>query len=310
VFVFVRGDGFRFEGQLVKPADRDVTVEQTRTSERPTREMKTLADPIPPDESRALARRLVEPLCEQAAREGDTRANYRKLSSLAKVDPARALGMLEAVKLERAGKNRLQQELVPLLARTDFEEATAVAESIANPAMRASALIDLADTLPVKERARKLALLARALLHARTAPGQGARLRQMGEVAEQWDELGEVAKARALFTEGLQIARQFADKTDIGRGAFAARLALVNPPAALEIANDFHGESIQGRILGGIAFRLIDQNPAEAERDLEPVEQIVSAGGDGPRPVLEDGHGRPGAGPAMHRKRGTGSSPS
>ena len=39
-----------------------VTVELTRTSERPAREMKMLADPIPLEESRALARRLVEPL--------------------------------------------------------------------------------------------------------------------------------------------------------------------------------------------------------------------------------------------------------
>jgi hypothetical protein len=267
VFVFVRGVGFRFHGQLAKPTERNVTVELTRTSERPARGMKMLPDPIPLDESRALARRLVEPLWEKAAQEGTDGAKYRALTSLASIDPARALGMLESVKFQFEGwKNRLQRELVPLLARTDFEEATAVAESIADPAWRASALIELADALPIKERERKLALLDGAVLHARIAADQGDRLFQMGEVAERWYELGQVDKARALFAEGLEIAGHVTDKTDFKRGKFAGRLARVNLPAALAIAKDFDGERDQGRILGGIAFRLIDQNPADAER--------------------------------------------
>jgi hypothetical protein len=267
VFLFARGEGFRFQGLLVKPTDRTVTVELTRTSERPVREMKMLAEPIPPDESRALARRLVEPLWHQAAQEEQDRAKYSVLMSLASVDAARVLGMLESVKFEsEVWKNRVRRELVRKLARTDFEEATAVAESIGDPATRASALVELADTLPVTGRERKLALLARALLHARTATGQGDRLLQMGEVAERWYELGEVGKAKALFTEGLQIAGQFVDKSDSMRGAFAARLARIDLPAALAIAKEFDGSRDQGSILGGIAYRLIDQNPAEAER--------------------------------------------
>jgi hypothetical protein len=267
VFLFARGEGFRFQGRLVKPTDRAVTIELTRTSERPAREMKMLVDPIPPGESRALARRLVEPLWHQVAHEEQDRGKYSVLSSLASVDAARVLGILESVKFESdVLKNRLYGELVLILSRTDFEEATAVAESIADPATRASVLVDLADTLPVKDRERKLAVLTRALLHARTVAGQGDRLLQMGDVAERWYELGEVAKAKALFTEGLQIAGQFTDKTDDMRGAFATRLARVDVPAALAIARDFDGRRVQGRILGGIVFRLIDQNPAEAER--------------------------------------------
>ena len=64
VFLFARGDGFRFFGQLIKPGDGDITVELTRTSERPMREMRMLPDPIPLEESRALARRLLEPYWE------------------------------------------------------------------------------------------------------------------------------------------------------------------------------------------------------------------------------------------------------
>src|ERR1700722_10078686 len=96
VFLFARGEGFRFQGRLVKPTDRAVTIELTRTSERPAREMKMLADPIPQGESRALARRWVEPLWEQAAHDGADNVKYSAMMSLASVDSARVLGMLES----------------------------------------------------------------------------------------------------------------------------------------------------------------------------------------------------------------------
>jgi hypothetical protein len=267
VFVFVRGADFRFQGQLVKAMQRNVTVELTRTSERPAREMKMMTDPIiPPGESRALARRLVEPLWEQAAKQGPDSARFNDLVQFANVDPARLLGMLESMKFDFTAKSRLQRQIVLALARTDFEEATAVAESIADLAWRAEALVRLADRVPAADRDRKLALLARALPYARTAADQPHRLLEMGEVAERWYTLGEVAKAKALFAEGLEIASRLTDKTDPRRGAFAARLARVDPPAALAIAKDFKGGRIQARTLCGIAFRLIDQNPAAAER--------------------------------------------
>jgi len=267
VFLFARGEGFRFHGQLVKATDRDVTVELTRAAERPAREMRMLPAPIPPEESRAMARRLVEPLWERAVQEGEDNARFSALRSLISVDPARVLERLESVKFKGEGwRPRLQRELVMALAQTDFEEAAAVAESIGEPGTRAWALVHLADTLPAAQRDRKLALLDRALLQARIATDQGDRLLQMGEVAERWYELGRVDKAKALFAEGLQIANQFTDKTDFKRGRFAGRLARVDLPAALAIAKDFDGDREQGRILGGMAFRLVDQNPAEAER--------------------------------------------
>ena len=61
----------------------------------------------------------------------------------------------------------------------------------------------------------------------------------MGEVAERVHELGQLEKAKDLFDEGLKIASQFTDKTDFQRGMFAARLVLVDPPAAEAIARDF-----------------------------------------------------------------------
>ena len=52
LFLFARGEGFRFHGQMLKPGDHDVTVVLTGTTEHPQRELRKLPDPIPLDESR------------------------------------------------------------------------------------------------------------------------------------------------------------------------------------------------------------------------------------------------------------------
>ena len=59
-FLFARGDGFRFHGKLLKPGEKGVTIELTRSTERPALELTKLPDPIRIEESRALARRIME----------------------------------------------------------------------------------------------------------------------------------------------------------------------------------------------------------------------------------------------------------
>jgi Carboxypeptidase regulatory-like domain len=267
VFLLARAPGFRFHGRLIKPAETAIALELTRTEEQPTQPMTMLPDPIPAEESRALAKRLVEPLWETAGGAGEDAAKYRVLSSLASVDPARVITGLGTVKFAvPEWRYRLQRELVLALGPVDFEEASAVAESIDDAGTRSWALVHLADRLPAGERTRKLALLDRALLQAKLATVPSTRLFQLGEVAERWYELGEVAKARALFAETTPTARQFSEKTEVRRGLYAARLARVDLPAALEIIKDFDGERQRGGVLGELALRLVDQNPAEAER--------------------------------------------
>ncbi len=244
-----------------------MTLTLTRTTERPEREMRMLPDPISREESLAAARRLVEPLWESAAQEGSDRAKNSNLNSLAAVDAARAWERLQSVTFRSEGwKYRTQRELVVTLADTDFEDATAAAESIADPGTRSWALIRLADQVPGAERDRKLALLGRALLQAKITADQADRLLRMGDVAERWYELGEVERAKGLFAEGLELAGKMTDKVDTKRGWFAARLARVDLPAALTIARDFDGDQSQSQVLGSMALRLVDHSPAEAER--------------------------------------------
>jgi hypothetical protein len=77
---------------------------------------------------------------------------------------------------------------------------------------------------------------------------------------------GEAERAKSFFAECLRTANQLTDKTDTGRGFFAASLAVVNVPAALAIAKDFAGDRTHGRILGNIALRVVEGDPAEVER--------------------------------------------
>ena len=266
VFLFIRKDGFRLHGQMVKATDLNVAAELTREAEPPSRVMQTLADVISIDESRALARRLLEP-CWNTLANSDDPAKARFLEALVPADPAGVLEKLPTLKFtNEAWRYRLSREIVLALADRDQEEAASLAESIPNPATRSWAFVQLSDRVPESERERKLALLNRASQQATVTDDQGERLNQIGDVALRYSELGQTDKAKALFAEGSKIASQFTDKTDFNRGIFAARLARVDLPAAEAIARDFKGAPDESRILGNMAFILAATSPADAER--------------------------------------------
>ena len=103
VFLFARGRGFRFHGQLVQDQVPQVEVLLTRETEQPARSMATLPDPIPPEESRALARKLLEPCLAFALSHGDDRGKYFALHTLVKIDPAAVLDRLDSIAFEYPG---------------------------------------------------------------------------------------------------------------------------------------------------------------------------------------------------------------
>ena len=174
VFVFARGEGFRFHGQLIREGEHEVTVELTRGTERPAREMRMLPGPIPPEESRAMVRRLVEPVWKVVVEKGNDRTKYETLRAArqcrSRVGPGRAgigevLGQCAGspdpdrgrpgARRDRPGRSHLDR-------RGDRR-----------PRRRAGALIEVVDALPATQRPRKIALLDRVALHARSAPDAG-----------------------------------------------------------------------------------------------------------------------------------------
>ncbi len=155
VFLFARGEGFRFHGQMIRDREGEAAVELTRSGERPAHAMHILPEPMPTEESRAMARRLMEPVWKVVVETGDDRAKWFTLEALVNADPAGTLEKLESARFaHKIWEYRIRAAVAEAIAASDPEEASAVAESIADPARCAGALIMLVDVLPFGHRDR------------------------------------------------------------------------------------------------------------------------------------------------------------
>ena len=203
--------------------------------------MSMLGEPVPIDESRALARRLVEPYWDMAFKNGNSPAMESALRALATADPSGVLEKLDVIDPMmglRAMKGTVQGVVALRLARTDPARAESVVKEIAFPGTRATAMMSLADALPDRERNRKLALLD-LTAQAALAPGQPTmRLHWLGGVAEQYDKLGEHEKAKPLFNEGIHRVNTAIGKNDGMRGVFAGQLVPFDLTQALAVTRD------------------------------------------------------------------------
>jgi hypothetical protein len=101
-----------------------------------------LLELVPVEESRAMARRLIEPLWKVVVEKGDDATKFRTLEALVAADPAGTLEKIESAKfVVKWREARIQAAIAGALAASDPEEAAAVAEAIADPGPRAGALI-------------------------------------------------------------------------------------------------------------------------------------------------------------------------
>jgi hypothetical protein len=268
VFLFARGEGFRFHGQILKPGDHEINVELTRSNERP-RELTKLSDPIPIEESRLMARRIMERWWTAAVEKKDEGGKFFVVQFLMPADPVGALQKIGTIKFPtEKSRARLQSKAARALARTDFEEGETVAESIADPGTRAGTLARLADMLPASEKTRKLAILERALIQAKAASTPSDFINQVGQVAGRLHELGETEKARELFAQALDRAKQ-SKNVSAQQRSFAALLARVDTAGAIEVAKLVADEEPFGALLvSSVAFGLPWDKPAEADRFL------------------------------------------
>ena len=225
-----------------------------------------LPEPIPPEESRAMVRRLIEPVWKVVVEKGNDRTKFETLQALVDADPAGVLEKLESAKFSnKVWEFRIRTAVAEALAgRPTRKKPTSIAESIADPAVARRGVDRRGRCPPGRSAPRKLALLDRAALHARAAPDAVQRLWRIGEAAERLHELGEVEKARPLFAEGLRLANQMTDKKEYRTGLLR-RAARPGRPGR----GPGHRQGIQGRpprrlfrvVLG---LRMMDQDPAEA----------------------------------------------
>ena len=130
VFLFARAHGFRFFGRMIKAGEGEITVELTRTSERPAREMRMLPDAISRDESRALARRLIEPYWNAVATK-QARNELGILQSLASINPLGVLRKLDELEVHNPlAKSTIERLAVRALVQDDLDQAEVVVDTL------------------------------------------------------------------------------------------------------------------------------------------------------------------------------------
>jgi hypothetical protein len=262
--------GFRLQGWLVDPsAQADVgPMTLTRGDEAHRPVMKPLPDPIPPEESRALADRLLEPYLREAPENGDERPRMVAIAVLGEFDPGRALDLFQNGNFRDEDSNQ-RESLAASLAEKAPAAAEAMVEAIANPLTKADAFASLARALPASERARKLALLDRATTLLRDRLQQAnptRRLRLAAEIAEQCLDLGERDRARLVIQAGKTIFDPMTRAGGPYQTRFPAQLARLEPVQAREWLQRLPKSRSTDAEIAEVSDALATDDPAEAER--------------------------------------------
>jgi hypothetical protein len=272
VYVFARADRFRFHGQRLDEATDGVEIVLTRLDEPPTGAMPTLDLPIPAEERKALAHRLLAPYLEKVLPSKEDVGKAWALRSLLHIDPTEALEALERTTFERPSSPALvREEAAVELARIDPQEAEAVVESIDDLALRLRAMIALWQELPDSERERKRALIQRAIPLVDAVTDVGWKAEMLGRIADGLLDLGDNEADRPILEKGKDLADTIVDKADSGRGALVLALSRVDLPAALRQVEGVQDKGERGRLLRNIAVRRAKADPAGAERVLNSI---------------------------------------
>ena len=275
-FLFAEKVGFRFHGRRIDETPGAITLTLTRTGEKPVVALRTRPSRLPHEEELALARRVLDAHAEKVLKGGNPDETFEVLQGLARVEPERVLAEAEKGK-DPALSDSLRWQVVQGMAHEDPVAAAEVAETIGVPMVRALAYVTIGDTLgPTPEdRARRLALLDQALLHARGEKEADKRLACLGLIADHWLDLGERDKAAKLLREGERTARELPNAAWAGyaRGAFAEELAQIDLAAALALIKDLSDPGEFDRHHANIAHELAGKDPAAAERVLAMVRE-------------------------------------
>jgi hypothetical protein len=270
--LFARKAGFRFCGRMVEGSPKDVELVLARADEPGARPLHALPLVLGRAERLAMARRILDPVTKEVMAVEDPNARIEPLSVLARVDPARALQLIE----QKPFKDPERQDMIRARAAVALfqespDEARAVVETMADPYFRCMTyVVYFWDAVPIAERSRKLELITPALLYMQgiTEPWQRVVIR--GQIARRLIELGQQEKATKLLGEGETAAKALAtsDMEGYVRGTLADELAAIDLPAALELIKDLSDQGEYRRHHGNIAHKIAGTNPAEAQRIL------------------------------------------
>jgi hypothetical protein len=262
--------GFRCQGVAAGESTPSLTLVLRRADEPHEPPVATLPPPVPLDESRDLARRVLAPALAAALKAGDDGAKLWLLRGFRWLDPVELLEHAEKGRFTRGSTSDfLRGEAALGLVARDPEEAVAVAETIADPANKAGTLVDLVDALSASELPRRLALLERAAAQVRAAKLGSNKFFQTGEVAERYLELGQEKQARQLFDEGRALIEALPSEKRTDAGSFLAHLARLDATSPVTLLKNVGPDRWNQRMLANVASRLAFAFPAEAEHAWE-----------------------------------------
>jgi hypothetical protein len=271
-YLLVKADGFRFQGWPDIPArePREKKRILVRTSESTDRMMSRQPAPISRDESRALARRLLEPSLRAALEKGDDRAKWDCLRIASRMDPGRVLELLEKHPMQNAGmESSIRKMVATELLATDPSAAESIVKGLPNPGYRAWAYLELATALPDEDRARKRKLLEAATddVHdpAVLARDPESRRVRLGQLVRAWLNLGDVDKARPLIREGMELVAVLPKQMPQFDDRFLSTAARVEPDRVLSLIGNLTSAAQRRSYYARIAEGLAYEHPAEAE---------------------------------------------
>ena len=107
-YLLVQAREFRLRGWPAIPArqaeERKYTL--ARTSDPPDRSRRTPSAPISPEESRTLARRVLDPYLKTVLEKGDESTRMQCLRTLSAIDPTEVLELLKTGTIAERGLGR------------------------------------------------------------------------------------------------------------------------------------------------------------------------------------------------------------
>jgi protocatechuate 3,4-dioxygenase beta subunit len=219
-------------------------------------------------------KRLLERVRQKLAKAADSQEKVMALQSLTGVVPDLVTDFLDKNPLQPAQDNEmLLAQAAMKKASQNPEEGEELIGRMEQGAQKSLAYGRLVDALPETARARKLEILAEALVGARAEKSPELRAVALGEAAKRLYMLGDKDRAATILREGEKIANGLSTSAFAGyaRGAFATDLALIDLPAALALMKDLKDRSEFARHHGNTAHRIAGMHAAEAVRVLERI---------------------------------------
>jgi RNA polymerase sigma factor (sigma-70 family) len=268
--VIVRHPDFRVEGAFYEKTPPGLDQKLTRLTERP--EKLALRTLLAKEERAKLLAQVFEPFKRDLAKSTKNQNKVSALQSLTRVAPDFVIEYLDKNPLRPAMYDEmLRSQVVMKKVSQNPDEAEELIGKMKQGAEKSMAYSKLVDELPEKARARKLEVLAEALVAARAEKSPAYRAIALGMVAKRLWMLGDRERATTIYREGEKIARGLSTSEFAGyaRGCFATDLALLDLPAALALIKGLKDSREHSRHHGNTAHRIAGIRPAEAVKILD-----------------------------------------